>query len=167
MSTSYDAIIIGAGVIGAATAFELGRRGFRTLNVDKAHAAGVGPTAASCAIVRAHYSTYDGVAMAYENFSYWEDWPNYLEVEDELGLAAYHRCGTVLFKGEDGHYEKVLKQFDAIGVPYEDWDNETLHARVPQFSTDAYWPPTRPGEDADWESPSGRLGGAIFTPGSG
>ena len=64
----YDAVIIGAGVIGAATAFELCKRGLKTLNVDKAHGSGVGPTAASCAIVRAHYSTYDGVAMAYENF---------------------------------------------------------------------------------------------------
>jgi sarcosine oxidase subunit beta len=164
---SYDAVIVGAGVIGAAVAFELGKRGWRTLNLDKAHASGVGPTAASCAIVRAHYSTWDGVAMAFENFHYWEDWANYLEFEDELGLARYHRSGTVLFKGADRHWEKVVEQFDTIGVPYEDWDTATLRARIPQYSTGAFWPPSRPGDDESWEQPGGDLEGAIYTPGSG
>ena len=58
----YDAIIIGAGVIGGATAFELAKKGWKTLNVDKLPASGYGSTSNSCAIVRAHYSTYDGVA---------------------------------------------------------------------------------------------------------
>ncbi|MGI8571467.1 MAG: FAD-dependent oxidoreductase [Solirubrobacteraceae bacterium] len=53
-----DAVIVGAGVIGSAIAFELGRRGYRTLNVDRLPAAGYGPTGHSCAIVRAHYSSY-------------------------------------------------------------------------------------------------------------
>ncbi len=35
MSETADVIIIGAGVIGAATAFELARRGHRTLSVDR------------------------------------------------------------------------------------------------------------------------------------
>ena len=62
----FDAVVIGAGVIGAATAFELGRRGRRVLCVDKLAAAGFGSTVNSCAIVRFTYSTYTGVAMAYE-----------------------------------------------------------------------------------------------------
>jgi sarcosine oxidase subunit beta len=36
----YDAIIVGAGVIGSAIAFELAKKGWRTLNVDKLPAAG-------------------------------------------------------------------------------------------------------------------------------
>lgn len=57
MSTRYDTIIIGAGIIGACTAFELARRGWRTLNVDRLPAAGYGSTGSSCAIIRTHYST--------------------------------------------------------------------------------------------------------------
>ena len=167
MSTQYDAIIVGAGVIGAATAFELAKKGYATLNIDKKHGAGVGPTAASCAIVRAHYSTYDGVAMAYENFFYWDDWADYLEVEDELGLARYFKCGTVLFQGQDGHHLKVVEQFDAVGVPYEVWDVETLRSRVPEFATGAFWPPTRPHDERFWAEPQDEVEGAIFTPGSG
>ena len=40
MSQDYDAIVIGAGVIGCCTGFELAKRGFKTLNVDKLPAAG-------------------------------------------------------------------------------------------------------------------------------
>jgi sarcosine oxidase subunit beta len=35
MNRKADAIIIGAGVIGAAVAFELAKRGYKTLNIDK------------------------------------------------------------------------------------------------------------------------------------
>src|SRR6185295_16915837 len=66
MGQKVDAVIIGAGVIGTATAFELCKRGYKTLNIDKLPSAGYGPTSNSCAIVRAHYSSFDGVAMAYE-----------------------------------------------------------------------------------------------------
>ena len=93
----YDAIVIGAGIIGSAVAFELAKKGYSTLNLDKLPASGYGSTSNSCAIVRAHYSTYDGVAMAYEGFSYWKDWPGYLDAEDERGHALYLQCGTVLF----------------------------------------------------------------------
>ena len=166
-NSNYDAIVIGAGIIGAATAFELARKGYRTLNIDKLPASGYGSTSNSCAIVRAHYSTYDGVAMAYEGFSYWKDWPNYLEADDERGLAKYMQCGTVLLKIEGGHSDKVKPQFDALGVPYEDWDTETLAERVPYYSHGTHGDTKRPEDDAFWEDPVGELQGAIFTPDSG
>ena len=117
MKTTSDAIIIGAGVIGAATAFELCKRGYQTLNIDKLPAAGYGPTSSSCSIVRAHYSSWDGVAMAHEGFSYWQDWPNYLEIDaDGHEIAKYMQCGTVLLKSKTGHHEKVLEHFRNLGV---------------------------------------------------
>jgi glycine/D-amino acid oxidase-like deaminating enzyme len=57
MSESFDAIIIGTGVIGAATAFELAKAGWKTLSIDRNRQAGHGSTAGSCAIIRMHYST--------------------------------------------------------------------------------------------------------------
>ena len=35
MNKKADAIIIGAGVIGSSVAFELAKRGYKTLNIDK------------------------------------------------------------------------------------------------------------------------------------
>ncbi|MDP6240326.1 MAG: FAD-dependent oxidoreductase [Acidimicrobiales bacterium] len=163
----YDAIIVGAGIIGAAVAFELAKKGYSTLNLDKLPASGYGSTSNSCAIVRAHYSTYDGVAMAYEGFSYWKDWTGYLDAEDERGHALYMQCGTVLFMLDGGHHEKVLPLFDQVDVPYEVWDNETLAERVPFFEHGTHGEPCRPEDDRFWAEPEGELIGALFTPDSG
>jgi len=168
MKTSSDAIIIGAGVIGAATAFELCKRGYRTLNIDKLPAAGYGPTSSSCSIVRAHYSSWDGVAMAHEGFSYWRDWPNYLEVDgDDHEIAKYMQCGTVLLKSQTGHHEKVLEHYRNLGVDHEEWDTDTLKERVPYYDVHAFWPPSRPEEGDFWRTPEEELEGAIYTSGSG
>ena len=133
MGQKVDAVIIGAGVIGTATAFELCKRGYKTLNIDKLPSAGYGPTSNSCAIVRAHYSSFDGVAMAYEGFFYWKKWAEYLEAPDESGLAKYMMAGTVLLESATGHHDKVLPHYDRLGVPYEVWDTATLEQKVPIF----------------------------------
>src|SRR6476660_5574246 len=38
MAQAYDAVVIGGGIVGTATAYELGRQGARTLLVDRADA---------------------------------------------------------------------------------------------------------------------------------
>ena len=42
MTGHYDAIVIGAGIIGSAVGLELSRKGWKTLNIDKLPAAGYG-----------------------------------------------------------------------------------------------------------------------------
>lgn len=164
-----DVIIIGAGIIGCTTAFELAKKGYKTLNIDMLGEAGAGSTINSCAIVRAHYSTYDGVALAYENFFYWHDWENYLETTDERGLAKLMNTGTILFKTQGHDWRKVLKQYRAVGVKHEEWDAETLKKRIPIYSTKSYYPPAAPdNEDAPfWQESDEELEGAIYTPESG
>ena len=164
---SYDAVVIGAGVIGAAVAFELGIRGRRTLCVDKLPAAGFGSTINSCAIVRFTYSTYNGVAMAYEGLQYWVHWPDYLQTSDERGLAEYRQCGMVSIKSPGGHYLKVLPHFDAVGVSYEDWTTEELLARLPILDAGLYGPPKRPDDEHFWDDAHGRITGGVFCPEAG
>jgi sarcosine oxidase subunit beta len=167
VSPEFDAIIIGAGVIGAAIAFELAQRGYRTINIDKLPAAGYGPTSNSCAIVRAHYSSREGVAMAYEGFFYWKDWERYLGVTDDAGSARYMNSGTILLKSATGHHEKVLRHYRDLGIAYEEWDNAELVRRMPIYDTHAFWPPKRPSDPHFWAPVEAELDGAIFTPGSG
>jgi len=169
MNRKADAIIIGAGVIGSSVAFELAKRGYKTLNIDKLPTSGYGSTSNSCAIVRAHYSTWDGVAMAYEGFFYWDDWANYLGVEDERGMIKYMKTGSIIFKlqGED-HSKKSLKYFEEIGVEHEIWDLEKLRERMPIYSHDQYDGTTRPDDDEHFFDKTGKkIEGAVFTPGSG
>lgn len=167
MNDRLDAIIIGGGIIGAATAFELAKRGYRTLNLDKLPAAGSGPTGNSCAIVRAYYSSWEGVAMAREGFSYWDDWQNYLGVEDDFGMARYMRCGSLLLKAAGKHHEKALAFYDQLGVEYEEWDTEEIGRRYPLLGLGEFWPPRRPEDPAFQEPPHGEIEGAVFNPGAG
>ncbi|NBX08057.1 MAG: FAD-binding oxidoreductase, partial [Proteobacteria bacterium] len=44
MTQNADVIIIGTGVIGSATAFELAKRGYKTLSVDRNRQIGHGST---------------------------------------------------------------------------------------------------------------------------
>ena len=141
MNKKADAIVIGAGIIGACTAYELARKGYKTLSIDKVASAGDGSTANSCAIVRAHYSTRDGVAMAYEGFKYWQDWENYLEnVKDEKGFAKFMNTGSILIKSQGHDWRKVIKHYKDVGVPCEEWDIATLKEKVPVYDTHEHWP---------------------------
>jgi sarcosine oxidase subunit beta len=160
----YDAIIIGAGIIGANLGFELSKAGYRTLNIDKLPAAGYGSTANSCAIVRCHYSTWPGVAMSYEGFHFWKDWADYLETDDERGVAGFVQCGAV-YVGDGERYEKkVLPLFDEIGIEYEVWDANTMSEEAGFLDTGSYAPPKRPDDDAFWDDPPTHITSAVHTP---
>jgi glycine/D-amino acid oxidase-like deaminating enzyme len=122
MSKNADAIIIGAGVIGAACAFELAKLGYKTITVDRNHDAGTGSTGGSCAIVRVHYSTLAGAAFAYEGYFYWRDWADYLEVQDEQGAARFVECGCLVMATEANHFLEKHKGFcQELGIPFEEW----------------------------------------------
>ena len=142
----YDAVIIGAGVIGSAVAYELAQRGWKTCNIDKLPVAGYGSTSNSCAIVRFSYSTYQGVAMSYEGMHYWTDWENYLggsEV-DESGLIGFRQTGTALIKAPDGHHQKVTPLLEELNIPHEHWDLNRLSERLPILDHGVLGPPSRP-----------------------
>jgi sarcosine oxidase subunit beta len=168
VNRQYHAIIIGAGVIGAAIAFELSKKGYKTLNVDKLPSAGYGSTSGSCAIIRFHYSTPDGVATAREGYFYWINWAEYLEVTDELGLVNYVNTGALVFKTELNKYLKnVMVSLDDLGIRYEELDAEGIKKKAPFLDTRKYFPVKLP-DDTDFGEPTGNaVKGAIFVPESG
>ena len=168
MRDRYDAIVIGAGIIGAATAFELAKRGYRTLSVDRNPAAGYGPTSNSCAIIRVYYSTFDGIAFAWEGYHYWKAWAEYLETDDERGLPRFVDPGCVVMKTEhNGRLEKHLRLSRELGIPCEEWDRAAIRARVPLFDLRRFGPP-RAREDERFGEPSGGdIEGAVYWPNGG
>ena len=104
MEKAVDVIIIGTGVIGAATAFELSKKGYKTLSVDRNRQIGHGSTAGSCAIIRMHYSTYDGTAFAWEGYHYWRDWADYLGLDKSHDLAKFKQCGCLVMKTPENDF---------------------------------------------------------------
>jgi len=167
MSNSFDAVIIGAGIIGAATALALSRAGRKVLAVEKLPASGYGSTGASCAIIRPYYSTVDGSALAYESHFYWRDWADFLGAEDERGLAKYHDCGCLVLETEaNGYLKRARELMTAIGAPYEDLDPDQLRERLPMV-LDSFAPARRL-EDEGFGAPNGgRMTGGVFFPTGG
>ena len=163
-----DAVIIGAGVIGGAVAYELARRGWRTQTLDMGPAAGFGSTSASSAIVRFSYSTRTGVAAAWEGMHSWKHWAGYLDAPDERGYARFVQCGmALLIARPGGHAATVRSLWDELGIPYEEWDADRLRERMSAFDLGVFGPPSRPADDEFWGAPTGELLGALFSPDAG
>ena len=131
MKNNFDAIIIGSGVIGAAVSFELSKKGWKTLNIDRNLAAGYGSTSASCAIIRVHYSTFEGCALAYEGYHYWKNWKSYLECEDEIELARFIECGAMIYKTKlNGYMKTIIERANELKIPYEEWDKKDIKNKI-------------------------------------
>jgi sarcosine oxidase subunit beta len=168
MRRSYDAIIIGAGVIGTAIGLELARRGLKTLNVDRHPAAGYGSTSSSCAIIRCFYSTVAASAFALEGYHYWKNWKEYLGVEDERGLARFRETGCLILKTEaNGKLQALLRRMREAGISYEEWSRSAIGEKLPFWDLRLYAPPRRPEEPGFAEPNGGEIEGGVFFPQSG
>ena len=73
MNQAYDAIVIGAGVMGASIAYNLSQRGLKVLILERQSIA-VGATGASSGLVRMHYDVEVDSALAWESFHYFKNW---------------------------------------------------------------------------------------------
>ncbi len=163
-----DAIIIGTGVIGAAIAFEMAKSGHRTLSLDRNAQVGHGSTAGSCAIVRMHYSTFDGTAFAWEGYHYWRDWADYLGLPEDANLAQFKQTGCLVMKTQaNGQLEKHMKYSAELECPFEEWTPEQITDKLPVYTMDSFAPAKRM-DDPEFGQPNGRkMGGAVFWPQAG
>lgn len=126
----------------------------------------MGSTSASSAIVRFNYSTFAGVAISWESKFRWEAWEEHLGYRDPDGMARFHRCSKILLDVPIVSRRKMTALFDRAGIPYEEWDAETLAARVRGIDTGSFYPPKRVDSDEFFADPQGSLG-AVFTPDGG
>lgn len=167
MSNDKQVVIIGAGIIGCSIALALGRKGYRTLNIDKNPGVGYGSTSNSCAIVRFSYSTADSVKLAFEGYHYWRDWPNFLGTDDESGLARFVESGHLVLKAHAQDRADTCRIYDALGIAYEQWDMARVKAAMPIFETRSFGPPRALDHPDFFNEPGDALTGAIYLPQGG
>ncbi len=167
-----DAVVVGSGVIGSAVALELARGGRSVLVLDKAGGPGHGSTSASSAVIRFMYSTFEGVATAWESKFCWERWsehlglPGFEPLADPPALSRFHRTGMLHLDVPAVPREHSIDLLRAAGVPFEELDAVELVARFPHLDSGAYWPNKPVSDDAFWEETPARLG-AVHTPDAG
>ena len=160
------AVVVGAGIVGAGTAWRLARAGWDVTVVDAAAAPGQGSTSASSSIVRFTYSTWTGVATAWESALAWRQWGAHLGAGPEEHLARFHEIGGLLLDSPGYPTELVIDLMTRAGIEVEVWDAATLRERLPTVSAGAHFPPKPVTDDAFWDEPHGELG-AIWTPHAG
>jgi len=166
MSDNVDAIIIGAGVIGACTAYELTKLGYKTLSIDKLPQAGYGSTSGSCAIIRTYYSTIDSCALAYEGWHHWDSWAEYLgNTVNSADLVEYHNTGCLVAKTALNNYlHKVCAVMDELGCPYEHIGSDDINDYLPGIDKRLFYPAKTIDNDAFGKPTGGELNGSVFFP---
>lgn len=91
---SYDAIVIGAGVIGSSVAYHLARFGAKKVLVLDRSQIGAGTSTQSSGILRTHYSVIENVELAKRSWSVFTDFSAYLE--DEEAASGLVKCGYLI-----------------------------------------------------------------------
>lgn len=133
----FDVAVVGAGVFGAWTAFQLSRAGARVILLD---AYGVGNSRASSGgesrIIRMGYGPDEiYTRMAQRAFILWQ------ELIDQIGPTAgglFHPTGVLWLAGENDLYcEAMLETFARTNVRFQKLDRLELGRRYPQLATES------------------------------
>src|SRR6185295_9163662 len=108
-ATEWDVVIVGAGIIGCASARELARRGVKTV-VLEARSIGGGATQASAGVLAPYIEApSDGPlhALTVQSLALYDDFIENVARESNLPIE-YRRCGTLEI-ARDGHAAEQLK----------------------------------------------------------
>jgi len=104
---TYDAIVIGGGVIGVSIAYHLARFGCPHVLLLERGQLGGGTTAQSSCIIRTHYSVPENVALAQKGLAIFRNFAAYLDDPD--ADAGFNRCGLMIVAG-DGPRALALRE---------------------------------------------------------
>ena len=116
VSIMYDVAIIGCGVIGAATAYQLARYNIKVAVLEKENDIADGTTKANSAIVHAGYDPEPGTEMAKLNVL------GNKMIEEIAGKLSVHykKCGSFVLAFDDEDLKTIKKLYEngvANGVP--------------------------------------------------
>lgn len=134
MRQTADIVIIGAGIIGLCTAFQLARRTkARIIVLDKGAGPGEGSTGASSAVCRFKYTRAETVRLARDGVAAYQNWSAFLEIS--APLAQYHRHGVLWFAdGRNDWPEAETARLAAHDVRAAVLDDHDLKERFPALN---------------------------------
>ena len=79
---TFDAIIIGAGIIGVSSAYQVAPRGLRVGILEKGPHVAAGSTGQSSAVVRQRYANTEVVQLTHSSLQMFQDWWERLELKE-------------------------------------------------------------------------------------
>lgn len=145
MARTYDAIVIGGGVMGASIAFHLARAGAGRVALVEARTLCAGNTRKSGAIVRMHYSNDPEARLALASLAYFQNWGEMVG-----GACGFQPTGFALLVGPENldRLGRNVARLQALGVDTSVLRPDELRDVMPSLQTDG-------------------VAGAAYEPGSG
>src|SRR6266536_235835 len=132
MVRTYDAIVIGAGVIGASIAFHLARAGIGRVAIVERRTVCSGNTRKSGAIVRMHYTNDAEARLALASLPYFQRWS-----EQVGGDCGFRPTGFAILVGPENveRLQRNVRRLRALGVDTFALGPEDLRAVMPSIET--------------------------------
>lgn len=131
MTDIFDAIVVGAGIMGCSTALELAKRGLKVALLEK-DGIGVGPTAKSSAIIRQHYSNELTARMALHSLRVFQNFKDL--IGEDCGFTKTGFVVMVPVKDRDGLEANMALQ-QRVGIQTELLSAESVGELVPGLVT--------------------------------
>ena len=133
-------VVIGAGVIGCAVAYELARRGSRVHVIDRREV-GQGATQASAGVLAPYITAHAGsqlLELGGRSLALFDEFVARV-VEDSGAAVQYVRSGTLEIAGDADGVERLQSAacaYRELGVSSEYLDQQAVHESEPQLSDD-------------------------------
>jgi len=134
MAETFDAVVIGAGVVGVSIAFHLAERGLKIVILERRQLAS-GATGRSSGLVRMHYDLEAESRLAWISFGYFRNWR-----ERVGGECGFTRTGF-LFINSPVNNSKVranVEMHKRIGISSRIVSAGEVKEMVPAFSTEDF-----------------------------
>ncbi|HUE99406.1 MAG TPA: FAD-dependent oxidoreductase [Anaerolineales bacterium] len=134
MNQTYDAIVIGAGVMGASIAYNLSQRGLKVLIIEK-QSVGVGATGASSGLVRMHYDIEVDSELAWQSFHFFKNWRERIG-----GECGFKRTGflQIVLPDKNDQLRGNVEMQKKIGIITEVVTAAEVKKIAPMFKTDDF-----------------------------
>ena len=129
MTTEYDVVVVGAGILGLATAYHIKRENpdKEVLVVEKRSAAGQGNTAKSAAMFRCFFYSNINLLLTSSTVDF------YQHLQEELNVDLKIRWTGYLWLFSREKYEKirpVLAEMSEMGLEYKIYETEELENTI-------------------------------------
>ena len=130
---TFDAIVIGAGIIGVSSAYQLARRGLRVGILEKGPQVAAGSTGQSSAVVRQRYTNTEVLQLAYSSLQMFQHWCDRLELKENH--SGFCPVGVVWVPGGGGDdAAEAARNFQQVGAAGSICTVDDLRGRYPSVN---------------------------------
>ena len=130
---TFDALVVGGGIIGVSSAYQLARRGLTVAILEKGPHVASGSTGQSSAVIRQRYANIEIVRLAHWSLRCFQDWGERLKLKEDR--SGFSPVGVVWLTGTDTEdTARSLKQFEQVGAAGGVYPLEELQERYPSLN---------------------------------